>query len=72
MGSPYVTVDEEDTMMPIKDVIANPTGMVILNKVSRHQLQRYCLQLRPKGISWLACKASKIGIIHDQGRKVSN
>lgn len=28
MGWPYITVEEEDTMMPMKDVTANPIGMV--------------------------------------------
>lgn len=29
MGSPYITVEDEDTMIPMNDVIANPQGMVI-------------------------------------------
>ena len=29
IGLPYITVEDDDTIMPIKEVTANPTGMVI-------------------------------------------
>ena len=29
MGSPYITAEEDDTMMPMKEVTAKPTGIVI-------------------------------------------